>query len=135
MISTCVRDAELADDEGTFTTSSAELSIAMTGTAGAVDGIDDSTVTAADEAGADGDVVNVLGGDVVVGEDAVDVRSNIASNTADNLRLSRIECWVRSPGPPAFRPQPKPRPGHKGQYQRTCRSCVSDAPRLFVRLS
>ena len=96
MISTCVRDAELVEEDGTFKTSSAELSTSTTGTAGTVDGSDDSTVTAADDAGAVGDVVTVLGGVVaIVGVDAVDVRSIIASYTADNLRLTRRGSAVR----------------------------------------
>ena len=59
-------------------------------------GSDDSTVTAAEDAGAVGDVVTVLGGDVVLaGVDAVDVRSIIAGYTADNLRLTRRGSAVR----------------------------------------
>ena len=90
MISTCACEAGLVEEDGTLITSSTELSTSITGTAGSVDGSDDSTVTAAEDAGAVGDVVTVLGGDVVLaGVDAVDVRSIIAGYTADNLRLTR----------------------------------------------
>ena len=77
-------------------TSSAELSTSITGSAGNGDGSDDSTVTAADDAGAVGEVVTVLGGVVaIVGVDAADVRSIIARYTADNLRLTRRRSAVR----------------------------------------
>ena len=60
MISTCACEAGLVEEDGTLITSSMELSISMTGTAGTVDGmLDDSTVTTAEEAGA-GDAVGVL---------------------------------------------------------------------------
>ena len=98
MISTCGREAELAEDDGTLTTSSAELSISITGTAGTVDGIlDDSMVTTVEDAGADGAVVGVLALEGV-GDDDVDDTSIMSAHKLRLITCDSHEVGVRGLG-------------------------------------